>query len=177
MEEKKRGHHRSSTSVNMEIRWGEGEECRFHGWINVNGRCLPLHFRVQNEKKKKLEIFQVMLDALLNTSKGEFYRSIGSRKKKKIIFIFDGIKNEPTLFLILSATNFLIIILRIDIIHRVLIRKSTDFVKLFYNGRCACVSVRLEIYQRKFHQQLDDVRVPSSNWCETSRKLLLEQIL
>lgn len=58
-----------------------------------------------------------MVDALLNTSKGEFYRSIGSRKKKKMIFIFDGIKNEPTLFLILSATNFLIIILRIYI-HR-----------------------------------------------------------
>ena len=34
------------------------------------------------------------------------------------------------LFLILSATNFLIIILRI-LIHPLRLRKSTDFVKLF----------------------------------------------
>jgi hypothetical protein len=32
------------------------------------------------------------IDALLNTSKGEFYRSIGSREKEKNDFQFDGIK-------------------------------------------------------------------------------------
>ena len=70
----------------MEIRWEE-EECRFSR-MNQCQRSVsstPLSC-AKRKKKKKLEIFQVMLDALLNTSKRGILSINRLKEKEKYDF-------------------------------------------------------------------------------------------